>query len=240
MRLVSKIRDYYDGVIRTTANDKSTFFNREQDEFKFKLSIAPFEKLKTDDFEYDFFHHIVGFCGEMHPCIEIYKQSQYGYGSETNYAYSFDDIEKLIPLDAKSSLSTITKRYRQMNNHIRIMKNWLEQGVETSYWRNEQYSIKGDKRLKKIFTDKRIVYYDICNRCRWGKFSLYIHPILKDIQFYKVFDSYSCFQKIEHYLNNELIKPDEIDYVPTDKLKVQSHGFDKWSFRKMPKSKKSG
>ena len=69
-----------------------------------------------------------------------------------------------------------------------------------------------------------------------------MYPILKNLSFFKMFDAYTCFQKIEHFLTNEIVKPDEISpeiqASITDELKAQAHGYDKWSFRKEPSKKK--
>jgi hypothetical protein len=55
---------------------------------------------------------------------------------------------------------------------------------------------------------------------------------------HKIIDPFSAFNSIERYLTNELAKRDvkrdqsiKDNPVP-DKIKAESHGFDKWSFRK--------
>tara|TARA_R110000822_G_C15338795_1_gene495981 strand:+ start:38329 stop:38664 length:336 start_codon:yes stop_codon:yes gene_type:complete len=64
------------------------------------------------------------------------------------------------------------------------------------------------------------------------------YPSLKKLEFYKVFGAYEAFQKIEQYIANELVDRDVIDHEVSDKLKIQSHGFDEFSFRRS-KSKKN-
>ena len=61
---------------------------------------------------------------------------------------------------------------------------------------------------------------------------LIINPCLKDYEFYRVFDPYTCYQEISMYVGNNLVEDPNKAWPIGDKLKVQSHGFDKYSFRK--------
>ncbi len=90
-----------------------------------------------------------------------------------------------------------------------------------------------------LFEAKKLAYFAI-DPTNYGVKTkeVEIYPILKKYQFYKVFDTYEAFQKIEHFLTNELIKPDDMKVVIPDNLKAQSKGFDKWSFRKEPTTRK--
>jgi hypothetical protein len=60
---------------------------------------------------------------------------------------------------------------------------------------------------------------------------------LKDIQFYRAVDPYTAFQEIEMYLGGIVPRPGAMTANIEDKYRVEQHGFDKWSFRKMPQSK---
>jgi len=71
-----------------------------------------------------------------------------------------------------------------------------------------------------------------------------VNPILSVATMHKVVDAFSAFQSIERYLTNELAPRDvkrdmsiQDNPVP-DKIKAESHGFDKWSFRKEPTKKR--
>lgn len=64
------------------------------------------------------------------------------------------------------------------------------------------------------------------------------NPPLKNIQFFKVKDSYQAYQDIEMYISGTL----GVDQVPpvvlSDKERIEKHGMDKWSFRKKGKNSK--
>ena len=72
-----------------------------------------------------------------------------------------------------------------------------------------------------------------------NKDAFIINPLLKDYEFYKVFDTFQAFQEIQMYIGGVLgSKENEIIKI-SDKDKINQHGFDfKWSFRKEKEIKK--
>jgi hypothetical protein len=66
--------------------------------------------------------------------------------------------------------------------------------------------------------------------------SITINPVLKDIGFSKCMDSPSVYQLLDYFVSNVLVNDEMPTYPRTDIEKLESHGFDKkTSFRK-PKS----
>lgn len=55
---------------------------------------------------------------------------------------------------------------------------------------------------------------------------------LKMLQFYKVMTIQQCFQQIEMYISNVLVSDPMPELKISDKLRAESHGFNKESFRK--------
>ena len=60
---------------------------------------------------------------------------------------------------------------------------------------------------------------------------------LKDYEFFRVVEPYTAFQEIQMFMSNLAVPLKPIPEIP-DKIMVDIKGFDKWSFRKMPKDKK--
>jgi hypothetical protein len=56
---------------------------------------------------------------------------------------------------------------------------------------------------------------------------------LKDIEFYRIMDPYTCFQEIAMWWANQAVPQKPIPHVP-DEVMVGAKGFDKFSFRKDP------
>lgn len=66
-----------------------------------------------------------------------------------------------------------------------------------------------------------------------------INPRLADYEFYKVFDTYTCFQELEMWMAGTLSYPQNIMVEVSDQTKVEKHGFDKqYGFRTRPKHKR--
>jgi hypothetical protein len=65
-----------------------------------------------------------------------------------------------------------------------------------------------------------------------------VNPILKDYEFYKVVDTFQAFQEISMFIGGVLGRGEKEIVVVEDKYKIAQHGFDKWSFRKEPETKK--
>ena len=62
---------------------------------------------------------------------------------------------------------------------------------------------------------------------------------LKDLQFGKILSNHQCFQEIEMFMGNVLVK-DQMTMQPvTDKLKATTHGFNDESFRKEKQERKT-
>ena len=69
-----------------------------------------------------------------------------------------------------------------------------------------------------------------------GGWNWYInHDDLGRLEFFKKFDSYQAFQELSMWIGN-LSQPGSEMYQLSDDELIAKHGFDKWSFRKMPAS----
>ena len=229
MRMISKIHDYYDGVARNTISDKTfTFVRKTKDLGEIKCDLLSLTSYETKDRSITIEGEVVGFCGEIYPCIRISVTPKFGplpREKNTFYMYEWDEAEIFIPW---KELTKIRRFYIDPRDEV---KSWLTKGhMKKSWYNKDMIGVRSDSELKKLFLEHDIAYFKIIRECRDTK--LIAYPILEKLSFYKVFDSYTGFQALEYYLTNELVKPDEINFEPSDKLKAQAHGFDKWSFRK--------
>ena len=248
MRLISKLHDYYDGVARNTVSDKTHTFVREQKEIEVPyVEIPCFNDFETSTKQYTIECQIVGFCGEIYPCVRIGVGSmKNGLVSSINtdvvYMYEWEEIKAFLPFEKMSQRWKFGRAYA-MGSQPEAIKAWIESGRDkTNWYRKDVYEAKNDPRLKELFFDQRVAYY-LIRKPEFtkqyirpedrSKQKAEIYPILKHLFFYKVFDAYTCFQRIEQFLTNEIVRPDEINIIIPDKMKVQAHGYDEWSFRKM-------
>jgi hypothetical protein len=139
----------------------------------------------------------------------------------------------ILDLDVFMDWTMVTKAdYYKEKNLKRTIANWMSKTNDTPRWYSGGSDIWNCGQLLSIFQQYKVIYFYVRKECKSHLVESY--PQLKNIQFYKVFDSYSAYQKIEQYLTNELADdPMSIDPI-SDKLKAENHGFNKWSFRKEP------
>ena len=75
----------------------------------------------------------------------------------------------------------------------------------------------------------------LLNRLDYAKgYVLTINPILKQFDFQTVLDPMTCYQEITMYLSGVLGCSCPTTVEVADKYRIDGHGFDKWSFRKLP------
>ena len=241
MYIISKHKDYYDGVVGSVGMDKTLVYERNTVEItESKLMLKEFQasrnrgwmgtnrdnpflnichagidskktKKYTDE---DFF--IVGFCGKLYLGWKLYyKEKEWG-------VLGYDDVVK----------TDIVYGYENVKDFIR-----------ESYWRGH---LKDDIEYVENYDpinmfrelNTPVFIYDSERRKPRTSDALTIDPILKDYEFYKVVDAFQAFQEISMFIGGVLGRGEKEIIVVEDKYKIAQHGFDKWSFRKEPETKK--
>jgi hypothetical protein len=239
MLILSKKKDYYDGVAGTLGIDKTIVYERTEIKLKknemfdaFRRAdyygkhkdISPFLRLgnffmkKINPQKYhNYSYFIIGFCGKIYVGFKLYELVG-NNGVKTTITYDFEEIKPLVNTE------------RSFNGNMVDIYNEIINYDVTSYFR---------KFKSPIFV------YDSCynegyyslghNTIRLSNDSeLIINPILADYEFYKVFDSFLAFQEIQMYISGVLGNPEKDTLNIEDKYKIAQFGFDKWSFRKEP------
>jgi hypothetical protein len=239
--MISKIHDYYDGIARNTISDKSFTFvrdTRDIDGHHIYINDTVYFTTKTQEICVEYM--LMGFCGEIYPFVQIDKRhiDPNGIDFEPYCFYDWDKFKNEMPIDQMVNKHLSAKYFTDGSDYnINNIKQWLTTGV-TGRSRGDVHDINYDNKLMGMFDEYKVAYFVFKRKGISSAPNVTLYPILKDYDFYKVFDTYTCYQTIENYLTNELVKPDEIKFQPSDELKVQSHGFDKFSFRKDPSNKR--
>jgi len=242
MYVISKHRDFYDGVAGTTGIDKTIVYTREMielDENRMpKIFTRKKDSWKRNDENHFFnlryhrlkkeFAHvcdehayfIIGFCGKLYVGWKLYRVA--------------DDILRRV--------ST------QITYDIDHMKTILEENSWYSKNHLDDIDYIQNFNAVQIFRDLNtpVFVYDSDfgrvsfhgNRYGNHKSKFLVNPILKDYEFFKVFDTFQAFQEIQMFLGGVLGKNEKEIIQVADKYKIAQHGFDKWSFRKMPEDGK--
>lgn len=222
-----KYKDYYDGVVSTTGQDKTIVFNRNfieiNDKKNYPKSLPINSQWNSNNkiLRHHTYisitkkyveanHFIVGFCGKLYIGFKLkYNNPEITHNISNLYyfTYNVDELKKYFKISwyftSLDDFVTDIKNFdpndihRELNSPIFI----IEQGVKSNH-------------------------------------IIKVNPMLKEYQFYKIFDSFNAFQEIEMYISSVLNTNTPQLIEVSNKDKIISKGFDyKWSFRKPPTPK---
>lgn len=218
MRVISKFSDYYDAVMKT-GMDREVVYVRETKnvELEKKYDLALYSSHSSN---HSVVLYYLGYCGQIFKIIEL-KVNWTVSTPESRYIFfsyqSFKDF--MLAYNIGSQYDFRTSRW------------W-----PSSYQKFDEYNTAP---LIELFHQHQTPLFLISSKNRDGKKQqVTIGPKLKDLEFQKVKDTYTAYQDIFQYVAGTLNKPEATMVKISDKDKIHKHGFDKWSFRKMPTKKK--
>lgn len=253
MYIIAKKKDYYDGVAGTTGIDKTIVYDREQIEFeqgdmpnvnvfnyksRQERENSPLFKLGNshikDIYYKQFPHHsyfLIGFCGKLYPGFKLCSVKNTSDYDNVNITITFDK-DYIIELFGKETYRGYFGR-RYHNQHFEDNLNHVLQFDAMDWFREMKAPVF-------VYDeDYGRTHVDVGRNC-WlhnhQKFT--INPLLKEYEFYKIFDAFQAFQEISMFMGGVLGRGEKEIAVVADKYKIAQHGFDKWSFRKMPENGK--
>lgn len=243
MRIVSKFHDYYDGVARQGV-DLSIIYLRESFRYDFERKTYPtiydiLPKITYQYFTINLDHRrsnendkltltymVLGYCGELYPLVEIRASSSI-VGScpeEYTYVYSLEELEKVLlnKYELHFSFKNRERKYSRIRASASDLPSLFGQDLS---------------RLKTFFTEYNCPTFLFFDNVP-GRFpSIATNVCLKQLQFFKVKDAFTCFQDISMYVSGVLRSPTPVMVQISDEDKLSKHGFDEWSFRKLPTKK---
>lgn len=241
MLIISKRKDFYDGVAGTTGIDKTIVYEREIIEVENddlpkvfqkyspwkNRNPSPFIKLSGINVKRDLrisgvYEHaapfIIGFCGKLYVGWKLYtKGEKKPYGNDeliTTITYDNDNIKNIV-----DQLSWHGKLDDNLNYILTYDALPLFRELNTPVF-------VYDSDYGRFLVEK--------NYRNNPKF--FINPLLKEYHFFKVFDSFQAFQEIQMFISGVLGNKEKEIVQVEDKYKIAQHGFDKWSFRKEPEN----
>jgi len=228
MLIISKNKDYYDGVVGTMGIDKTLVYERKTveitenklmlKEFQYKLydwndrnpflkiGNIPIDSKKNNKYtDYTFF--IVGFCGELYLGWKFHYKVKGNINDilKTDIIYGYDNAKNFLKDDYWSG---------SVEDDINYVMNY--DPIDMFREINSPIFIFEKDRINKLI----------------------INPTLKKWKFYRLFDSFQAFQEISMFLGGVLGRGEKDIVEIGDKYKIRKYGFDKWSFRKEPSKRK--
>ena len=233
MRIISDFHDYYDAV-QATGQNQTLIYLRKSEEVEvseYPFPILSYYTMGSEPREPSIRQHIVGFCGKIYPVLELTNVAT----SHVAICYNLDEVdcfvERNFRKDAIDEYRTKTKskrRYwgRRWPTHLR--RDAFAKHFAACAEKRDSFAEMSVERGCPVFIGT-------ADRHAWRKWSRKIvyDGCLKELEFFRLFDSYTAFQEIAMFLGGLAVPQKEIPRVP-DKIMVGAKGFDKWSFRKPP------
>ena len=210
MRIIDKRHDYYDVGMGLGFDDSIVYIRTEKEIDEHPL-IPHYSQWETGRWLY------IGFCGKIYPVCRI------SYGFQTDFCYSINDVDKFVSayfnkFDKASYFGEKNNKYNQYKYTRGNLKIQFEEHKYSYY--------------KSLFREYNTPIFAVVPFDR----RIYINPLLRPYHFYKVMDPYTAFQEISMYVGGVLLAPTKPIPVMSDSIKIQSRGFDKYSFRKPPRA----
>lgn len=243
MYIISKKseKDYYDGVAGTLGIDKTIVYNRHIQEvdlndvpniFKRKSSVyskqdeSPIMKMIHTMLKKEYCdkycgasHFVIGFCGKLYPGWKFYKEIK----NRKNFWDT--EVSTMITYDSDFAREHFIESFwgNKFDDNLKYVKNYDPIEIFRLFDAPSFLFDADYKRTSSNMNEKTHKFL--------------INPILKDYEFYTLFDSFQAFQEISMFLSGVLGSRENDIIQVEDKYKIAQHGFDKWSFRKPPENK---
>ncbi len=265
MRIISKFFDYYDKGIAFGIDPKQVYV-RETKEITFEVADKARrdnELFNIMDEMPDFSHFymtgthiyngVIGFCGRAFPwwqvhisCGQKFIKTYYSIGAMTDDINGNTFEENVANRVLESSGDKIKQalhfQIKELRNNLAIFHN---RKYKVGRYYTNLLGMKPKefeaKYIGSTLPDELFIKYNApIMMVIDGATSniLTLNPRLNDYNFITQVDPISAFQEIAMYLGNNMAVQNDPSDKFSDELKINSHGFDKWSFRKEGKGKK--
>lgn len=237
MRIISKDKDYYDVGQGLAFDPEPTYVRQYQ---KIELNQAGYGK---SSFNVGFPAHYsatIGFCGKIYcPLFFDIEQSR-----PKKICYSLKELDKYIESVYPEEEVKLYyegnwedwRSYRRNNPSSGIRQTVLRKTAITRYERFSK-SESEPTYFTKYFREYNTPIFVISEARMPRKPCLEINPLLRPWEFFRVFDPYQAYQEISMYVGGVLNGPKNPIPEMDNQTKIDSKGFDEWSFRKPPQNK---
>jgi hypothetical protein len=241
MRIISKFKDYYDGALRF-GQDSTIVFVRDNQHLDPKLpeyevlrkelprfNIGTKTKGKTT---ISFSPVVAVFCGKTYRGFKLKRttagEPPFGIADvEVKVFYNLPELEAYLALYEMKIAADRRYFWQVERNGLNLQEFLGAQGT------TELMDFCIANRFVTLTYSERSDYdYNHSSpREYWSA-----NGKMSDVQFFKVFDAYSCYQELDMFISGTLPQSTAMPIEIADKDRIAQHGFDKYSFRK-PKQK---
>lgn len=258
MKIISKFKDYYDGVSRTDREDKPLYLRHTRfcawpEDKPCLKEVIKILNAMPHSIESCFDRHVIVFCGTAFPVYVTFSN----YGSEVEPCY---DLESMIAFFENKVIDEGVYSPRCYKNYIAELKKETVQRstffnrvkLNSRSWKDFQNKFDNGELSRTISDDLfiamkspvAIVSYSINRDSGYIPFKnpvkITINPVLSKLDFAKHVDPYQAYQKIDTFSGNNLANIEPLGEPVSDELKIHYKGFDKkYGFRTRPNKSKT-
>jgi hypothetical protein len=230
MRIISDFHDYYDAV-QATGQDQTLIYFRKREEVKVSAYSLPVIEWSfwLDRRRIQVQEHIVGFCGKVYPAVMLTRLAS----KKSAICYNLAEVDSFFENNCSK---------RELEEYRAKVKRRWGYGWQSYFCREafeKHFAVCAERKdaFVEMFIEKRCPVWigtvlEYSWRKRTGK--IVYNASLKDLEFFRLFDTYTAFQEIAMFLGGLAAPLKEIPEIP-DNVMVGIKGFDKWSFRKPPR-----
>jgi len=238
MRIISKVREYYDGV-QGIDLEKSDVWCREREtvdpwetlDINNILKTQPyayesdydainkiFSRRRRDSYVRNYTLHFIlfGFCGKIYPMIIAVPDKEFStYGG-------FKKLKNDVVIRSYDGMVSFLSETKPKDKHI-------DMNMFSTFF-NTEYTF-----LNEVFIKLHVPYFSLqlIGKTIW----LETNPDLTALYVKEQYDAYTIYQEISMYLFGVLGSKEDIPPMSNESIK-QAHGFDhKYAFKKEPKNK---
>lgn len=235
MRIISSFSDYYD-VVQRQGQDQTLHYIREK--HTVKLPKYPFPELRERWWSWRKLQPqgiIVGFCGKIFPVIKLVKDSNDIHSVHT-YCFNDHEVLKWVFNNTKK------KDVRAYGEPLKKRGSWRQTAASTrvaieKFFSKAREQFTQHEKLFEQFESPIFMANTNNGSITQAEYPVEINPCLRDIEFYRLIDPYTAFQELSMYLGS-LAQPEKPIPAVSDKDMLVAKGFNKYSFRKDPSTKR--
>lgn len=229
MRIISKFQDYYDCL--QNYQDKNLVYIRKEtydDAYRTEESSASEFSSVFGQYTSSYYSRItdyrfivVGFCGKLYEGIHFRTGPNYAT-LEDIYCYDADSTRDFLTDNVPQKDWDKAYKGRNFFNKRTSGPNMFDNSFKLSV--NDSSRLM---HLSSLFQEKKVPIFVSSRK------GIIFNTSLRNIQFYKVFDTFQCFQELEMYIGGVLGNANPpIPEISNDDM-IVAKGFDlKFSFRK--------
>lgn len=229
MKIISPFHDYYDTALRFAGEDGPVFVRKEakcdkrtSGLFEKEVLQGYFER-KGRKYSARCTSFAVLFCGWLHRGVRVEIQRPWNSEEPSIPDHCFYKTQALAEYLRQYGMELIAqnkRRWRWFDSDRLRPETILD---DEAHHRYSQFSL--ENRIPILVAD--FSRHPEEERVR-------TNCMLKPYEFFRVFDAYNTYQELSMYIGGVLPAQDAMTATVSDKDRAYQHGYDKWSFRRMP------